>query len=126
MLRTIGAVIIGWLIFAVSATLLFRLSGQEPHAPATAKFMIGSIIYGVGFGFLGGWVAASLAKRRGAALAVGIIIALGALVSLVAQPTAARWSPISALVLMAPAAALGGIARSRISFYAYKIKKEAK
>ncbi len=112
-MRTIAGVIIGWLMFVLSAVLLFRLAGQEPHAPATTKFMIGSIIYGVGFGFLGGLVAASIAKRRAAGFAVGTIIALGAIVSLLAQPSGARWSPVSALVLMAPAAALGGAIRRR-------------
>ncbi len=111
MLRTIAGVIVGYLIFGVSAAVLFQATGQEPHAAATTKFMVGSIIYGIAFGFVGGLVAAIIARRREAALAVAIIIAAGAIVSMVARAREPKWSSIAALVLMAPAAGLGGVAR---------------
>jgi hypothetical protein len=125
MWRTIAGVIVGYLIFGVSAVLLFVLSGRQP---ASQAFMIGSIVYGMVFAFIGGWVAATLAKRRGgAALWVGIVIAVGAVISLLASPAGgAIWSQVSALVLMAPSAVLAGRTRSRISFYAYWKGKEPK
>ncbi len=109
MLRTIAGVIVGYLIFGVSAALLFALSGRQAHDPASPAFMVTAIIYGIVFAFVGGWVAAMAARRRSAALAVGIIIAVGALISLVASPgSGAIWSQVAALVLMAPAASLAG------------------
>ena len=49
-----------------------------------------------------------------AGIAVGSIIALGALVSLALSPAGAIWSQLAALVLMAPAAVTGGlVARQR-------------
>ncbi len=109
MLRAIAGVIVGYLIFGVSAALLFALSGRPAHHTAPTVFMVGSIIYGMAFAFLGGWVATIVGRRRGTALGVGILIAVGALISLVASPAGnAIWSQVAALVLMAPAAALAG------------------
>ncbi len=111
MLRTITGVIIGYLIFAGTAALLFQLTHQKPHAPATMGFMATSIAYGVAFALLAGYIATAVARRKRAATAVGVIIALGAIISLIAEPAAAKWSPVAALVLMAPAAMLGGALR---------------
>ncbi len=109
MLRLILGVIVGYAVFALSAVLLFRLSQQGTYAAATPAFMTGGIIYGVFFGMLAGYVAAGIARRRIAAVAVAIVIVLGAVMSLVFRPAgAAVWSQFAALLLMAPAAALGG------------------
>jgi FtsH-binding integral membrane protein len=84
------AVIAGYAIFAVSAVVLFSLSGRDPHQTAGAGFMAFSILYGACFALLGGFVAARIA--RGApvrhALAVAVLIAAGATVSLLARPGA--------------------------------------
>jgi len=55
-----------------------------------------------------------LRSPAAAGIAVGSIIALGALVSLALSPVGAIWSQLAALVLMAPAAVTGGlVARQR-------------
>jgi hypothetical protein len=111
MLRSIGSVAAGYLVFAGSAALLFQLSGQEPHAPASAAFKIASAVWGSVFALVAGFVTGHIAGRRPAthAAIVALLIAVGALVSLVLSPgEGARWSQLSALLLMAPCAWLGG------------------
>jgi hypothetical protein len=116
MLRSIGAVAAGYLVFAGSAALLFQLSGQEPHAPSSAAFKIGSIVWGCVFALIAGFLTAHVAGRRPSTHAgvVALLIVAGALVSLLARPgDAALWSQLAALLLMAPAAWLGGVLARR-------------
>jgi hypothetical protein len=110
-LRTLGAVIGGYLIFALSAVALFQLTGRDPHAPQPLWFIVASVAYGMAFAGLGGVVAARLAPTRSLlhAGSVAVVLALGATVSLVTSPGAgATWSQWAALALMAPSAYLGG------------------
>src|SRR5437870_675301 len=111
MLRSIGAVAAGYLIFGTSAALLFQLSGQLPHEPAPIGFKIGSTIWGAVFALVAGWLTARIATRKPATHAAILagLIALGAIVSLAARPSDAKWSQTSALVVMAPCAWLGGL-----------------
>ena len=116
MLRSIGAVLAGYLVFAISAALLFKLTARAPHAAAPLGFIVLSTLYGIAFAILAGYVAASLAGREplGHAIAVAGIIGLGALISMVLSAAGATlWSQLAALVLMAPSAALGGLIRRR-------------
>ena len=116
MARSVIAVIVGYLIFAVSAFAFFQISGQPPHQSAPVPIMIGSIAFGMAFALLGGFVAAWLARRRPLAhgVAVGTVLALGAAISLLnTMGKGAVWSQVSALVLMAPCAVLGGWLRLR-------------
>jgi len=116
MLRSMGSVAAGYLVFAGSAALLFQLSGQEPHAPSSAAFKIGSIVWGCGFALIAGFLTAHIAGRRPSthAAAVALLIVAGAVVSLLARPVdAALWSQVAALLLMAPAAWLGGVLARR-------------
>ena len=111
MVRSIVSVFVGYFVFALSAFALFQVSGQPPHQVAPLGFMVGSIIYGCAFACLGGYVAAWVAKRRPLAhgIAVGIILALGAEVSLLnTLGKGAVWSQVAAILLMAPSAVLGG------------------
>jgi amino acid transporter len=62
--RSIVSVIIGYLIFALTAFGLFQISGQPPHQAAPLWFMLGTVIYGCVFALIGGYVAAWLCKRR--------------------------------------------------------------
>ncbi len=77
-LRSVGSVILGYLVFAVSAFAFFQISGHAPHAPAPLPIMLGSILVGILFAFIGGYLAATLAGRKPAAhgLAVAVILAL--------------------------------------------------
>ena len=117
MLRSIGAVVTGYFVFAASAALLFQLSGQAPHSPAPLTFKVASIIWGVVFALIGGWVAARISVRSPAAhaAAVAALIAIGAVISLFASGAEETWSQIGALVLMAPSAWLGGVLAARRS-----------
>jgi hypothetical protein len=110
MFRSIGAVAAGYFVFAVAAALLFQLSGREPHAAAPLAFVVASTAWGSVFALVGGWLAAHVAVRRPAfhAALVGVVIAAGAIASLVARPSDPRWSPLVALVVMAPCAWIGG------------------
>src|SRR5687767_13633902 len=110
LLRSIGAVAAGYLVFGGSAALLFQLSGQAPHAPAPVWFKVASIAWGAVFALIAGWLTARIAPRKPAthAAILAALIALGAVISLVAQPSDAKWSQIAALVIMAPTAWLGG------------------
>lgn len=109
-LRSIGSVVLGYLLFALSALLFFQLSGQRPHAAASPSIMAASVLVGVIAAFAGGFLAARLAGRKpvvhGAAVAA--ILAVGAIVSLVSTlGHGAIWSQVAALALMAPSAVLG-------------------
>jgi hypothetical protein len=111
MLRSIGAVAAGYFIFAVSAVLLFQLSGQAPHADAPLTFKIAAVVWGAVFALVAGWLTAHVSVRRPAAHAAAVagVIAAGAIVSIAARPSDALWSQVSALVVMAPCAWLGGV-----------------
>ena len=110
MLRSIGAVVAGYFVFAASAVLIFQLTGQNPHADAPVAFKIASIVWGAVFALVAGFLAGHVSVRRPAAhaAAVAAVIALGAVVSLVADRAGAHWSQIAAIVLMAPCAWVGG------------------
>jgi len=115
--RSIVSVIVGYLIFALSAFALFQISGQPPHQAASAPFIFGSIIFGAMSALLGGYVAAWLAKRRPLAhgFAVAAVLALGAAISLLSTlGKGAIWSQVAALVIMAPCAAIGGWLRAKM------------
>jgi hypothetical protein len=111
MLRSIGAVAAGYLVFGGSAALLFQVSGQPPHEAAPVWFKVASIIWGAVFALVAGWLTARIAVCRPATHAgiLAALIALGAVISLVASPPGAIWSQVSAVVVMAPCAWLGGL-----------------
>ncbi len=116
MLRSIGAVAAGYVVFGGSAALLFQVSGQAPHEAAPIWFKVASIAWGAVFALIAGWLTARIAVRRPtthAAILAGLI-ALGAIGSMVADLSGEKWSQISAAVIMAPNAWLGGrMARTR-------------
>jgi peptidoglycan/LPS O-acetylase OafA/YrhL len=112
--RGIGGVVIGYLVFGISAGFLFRATGQDPHASATIAFIVFSTLYGIVFAFLGGFAATTISGIPSLipALVVGVLIAAGAIVSMLARPGDGEiWSQLGALLLMAPSAAAGGAAR---------------
>jgi hypothetical protein len=115
-MRVALAVVTGYLIFAISATLLFQLTGQDPHATPGPVFGVASVVWGILFATLGGYMAARIAQRGSLipCILVGCLIATGALVSLYFENRqGAIWSQLSALLLMAPAACAGGLINRR-------------
>ena len=116
MIRSVLAVLIGYLLFAISGAAWFRLSGLDPHSVASPLFILGSILYGVFFSAIGGYVAATLGKRFPTehSLAVATLIAaLGAASLLAEAGKGAVWTQLSVLLIIAPAAMLGGYLRRR-------------
>src|SRR5450755_3612084 len=107
MARSTLAVVVGYLIFALSAFAFFQISGQPPHQAAPMPIMLESIAFGMVFALLGGYVAARLARRGPLAhgVAVASVLALGAAISLLSTlGEGAIWSQAAALALMAPCA----------------------
>jgi nitroreductase len=109
-IRSIGGVLAGYIVFALSAVVLFRAAGRDPHAAQPLWFMALATGYGMCFAALGGALAVRLAGYRPQlhAVLVAGLIALGAAGSLITSPgDHARWSQLAALVCMAPCALIG-------------------
>jgi ABC-type Mn2+/Zn2+ transport system permease subunit len=108
MLRTIAGIVVGYLIFAVPSFLLFRLTHTDPHAPAPVMFEGIAIILGMVFASLAGYFGTTISRRRTmwVAFTIAAILAAGAIFSMIA--TGVNWSPMWALICMAPAAVAGG------------------
>src|SRR5215213_5676666 len=98
MLRSIGAVAAGYIVFGGSAALLFQVSGQAPHQAAPVWFKVASITWGAVFALIAGWLTARIAVRRPTthAAILAALIAVGAIASLVADPSGEKWSQTSA------------------------------
>ena len=114
-LRSILAVLAGYAVFVLGAALVFGLSGQKPHADASASFKTLAIVVGTAFAIAGGYLTATMARKSPVAhaIALGILLASIAAWSIHASPIKDPiWSQVSALLFMAPAAILGGVLRS--------------
>jgi hypothetical protein len=117
MLRSILAILAGYLVFGISAALLFNVSGQDPRLTPGIGFIVFSSVYGAAFALLAGYFAAAFAGRRPllhASILAGLLgaIALASLISKLGN--ASPWSEIAVLVLMVPAAMAGGFLRQQI------------
>ena len=62
MMRSVLAVLAGYLTFAVTGGLLFAVTGVDPHASPTPLVAVGTIVYGMVFAALGGWLAAAVSR----------------------------------------------------------------
>lgn len=112
--RTILAVIVGYLVFAVSAVLLFNLSGIDPHADAGLGTIAIVIVFGAVFAFIGGYLTKLIAatKTMVANYALAIIMASFAAFSFFKSP-GTHYTQIAAIVLFAPLSLVGGLIRGR-------------
>jgi hypothetical protein len=116
-MRAFLAVVAGYLIFAGSAVVFFRLANVDPHSPAVVGFEALTIAYGLGFSTLSGFVAGKVARRADlvCGIALAFVIALGASVSIIARPGAgALWTQTAAVLLFAPASLAGDWVRKRM------------
>jgi hypothetical protein len=110
-MRTALGAIVGYLLFGVTAFLMFRLTGHYPHGAhehPSAAFMVISIVIGIVAALLGGYVAAAIARKQLAATIVAVVIALLAVISAAYSGGVGLWSNLAAICLMAPAAKFGG------------------
>jgi hypothetical protein len=113
-LRDILAIILGYAIFVISAVLLFKLSGVEPHQEPSIGFMIASVAFGMAFSFAGGFVTQLLSKSASLVVnyALAFIIAAFAAFSMF-ETSGNHYSQIAAIFVFAPASILGGLVRLR-------------
>ena len=109
--RGVGAVLLGYTVFAAASVALFVLTGRDAHAAQDTAFTVLALGYGMLCAALGGYLAARVAGRR-PLLHAGVVagmIALGAAASIPSVPEGTfPWTQIGALLLMAPSALLGG------------------
>ena len=107
--RSLFAVVAGYLVFGLSAVILFQVAGVDPHAQQSTGFKIVSIVWGVAFALAAGFFTAKLAPRRPLwhAGMVAALVALGATISLVGAG-GSKWTQIAAIVFTTPSVILGG------------------
>ena len=115
-LRNIAAVIIGYLIFAVSAVMLFQISGIDPHAGARPGVVLLVVVFGAVFSFIGGFVAKLIAHSGSLIpnLVLAILIFSFAAFSLARSP-GSHYTQIAAMVVFTPISLLGGYFRRKMT-----------
>ena len=112
--RNVLGVIVGYLIFAVSAVLLFNLSGIDPHADTTVGTVALVIVFGAVFAFAGGYLTKLIVTTKTliANYALAIIMASFAAFSFFKSP-GNHYTQIAAIFLFAPLSLVGGFLRHR-------------
>lgn len=113
--KTILGVVLGDVIFAGGAVLMFYLAKVDPHAPAAPSFIVLSVVAGIALAFAGGFAGGVIGRRSDliCGMLLAVIIAAAAIVSMISSPgQGALWSQTGAL-LSAPAALVGDWLRMR-------------
>ena len=116
-IRSILAVGLGFGVFVIGSFMPRGAVSEHAAEPPTVGLIAGSIAYGVVFAALAGLTAASLPGRKPLAhgLVLAGLIAAAALIHPLLEPGSnPRWLDLSAVLVMAPAAALAAWARSRL------------
>jgi len=112
--RNISAVICGYLIFAVSALMLFKFGGIDPHAESGVGVKASVVVFGIVFSFVGGYAAKLIAAVR--SLSVNLILSLimaGFAAFSAFKSEGEHYTQIAAIFVFAPASLLGGYIRRR-------------
>ena len=110
MIRKILSVVAGYAIFVVTSLLLFKLSGQKPHADPTNLFMVLTAVYGAVFSFLSGLVTQLIAQTKD--LNINYILALiiaGFATFSFFKSDGNHWTQVLAIFIFAPVSVLGGL-----------------
>lgn len=118
MLRSILAILTGHLILTLAGVAIFVIAHRDPHEPAPMSFIVMSTEIGAVCACAGGFVTATIARRRPLqhALALTALLALEASVMLMLRPTGSDvWPQLAVIYFMAPAATLGGWLRKVFS-----------
>ena len=114
--RNILGVVVGYLIFAVSAVLLFKVSGIDPHVDTSFVRVTFVILFGAIFSFIGGFVAKAIAATPG--MTVNYVLALltagFATFSMLKSP-GNHYTQIAAILLFAPMSVCGGLLRAKFA-----------
>ena len=115
-MRTAAGVIAGYVFFVLATLTLFAVAGVEPHERANLDFAVVATVYGMVMAFIGGLIAAAIARRERAAVLVAALMIVAASASMFTVPQGgSRTAMIAVIVLMAPAAAIGGWFCGRLS-----------
>jgi CHASE2 domain-containing sensor protein len=111
MLRSLTGTIVGYMVFALPAFALFRVTGHDPHAPASLAFEVAAVSCGMFFALLAGYVGTAIVGRRDLLVAwyIATVMIVMACWSLLASGYS--WSPVTALIFMVPGAVIGGWVR---------------
>lgn len=114
-LRSMLAIILGYAIFGVAAQLLFKLTGRDPHNPASFLFMLLATLYGAFFALVAGFAAGCIAGQRPLihAISISTLLLFGAGISLILGSGSA-WTMISTVVVSIPMTLVGAFAYSRL------------
>ena len=115
-MRSLGAVLGGFLVFSLSAVLLFNISGRPPERWPGAAFATFAIAYGGVFAAVAGYTTARLAPRAPLAHAMafaGLLLAASTFSYFIQQAGASTWSLVSTVFVSVPAAILGGYFAAR-------------
>lgn len=116
MLRSIGAVVAGYLVIAIAIIVMFVIAFPDPTVIPGMGFMIFSLIYGFLFGILGGWVCGLIAQRaevKHAAVIAAIGILISVLTMIFAPAKEPMWYQIANMVLLTIALLIGGWLRTQ-------------
>ena len=115
-MRSVVAVLGGFLVFSLSAMALIVVSGRPPERWPGAPFAAFAITYGGVFAAIAGYVSARLAPHRPLAHAAAFAILLLGMSYFsysIQQAGASPWSLVSTVFVSCPAAILGGYLRHR-------------
>ena len=114
LLRSILGVIAGYAIFVISALVLFKFSGIDPHANPSWLTLFLTVGYGLIFSFLGGFTAHWISGTK--TLTVNYVLAFimaGFAAFSFFKTSGNHYSQLAAIFLFAPASVLGGWFRKK-------------
>lgn len=120
MIRSIAAVILGYLAMAVAIGILFALWFRDPGTRATLAFMLGSVAYGFACAVAGGYIAAVVARRaewQHVMALVGLSLLLGVVSMILAAGKEPLWYQCANMVVLALGIMAGGqfrVSRRRV------------
>lgn len=111
MVRSIAAVVAGYLAMLVGVLLLFALWFRDPTELPSLSFMLFSVAWGFVSAMVGGYVTATIAQRsvqRHLVALIGVGLVIGLLRLAVSVDGEPLWHPITNLVVMTLGVTLGG------------------
>jgi len=110
MIRKILSVIAGYLIFAVTSVLLFKLAAQDPHQPASGQFMMITLAWGIFFSVIAGMIVQLVSGSRTLFLnyiLASMMFAFAAISMILSKGS--HWTQLFAMLVFAPVSIVGGI-----------------
>ena len=113
-MRSVFAVLAGYVVFALAAAVLSAMVGRGPSGPEGSTFL--NAVYGMIFAAAGGYATARLVRRQRLrhVLALASIIAVVSVASLISRSSSGfPWPEWATLFLVAPSALLGGMMAAR-------------